>query len=109
MDSERTMEFLLEQAARADARMAKLEIEAAKRNAEFEKRNAEFEKRHAKAEARLDRTDKQIKGLITLMKMGAKQFGVVERQVKEVAAAQKRTEATLDRFISSLGKPSGKH
>ena len=61
-----------------------------------------------RAEERATRTDRQIKGITTLVKTGMKlmvklQEGQRElrKEMKELAAAQKRTDEKFDRWLDS--------
>lgn len=90
--------------------------------------------RQQRAEVRADRTDRQIRGLQTLMKTGMKMLVKMERrqtkaeketadlrqmlkeitaelrvEIKEIAAAQKRTDARFDRWLESLKNGSNGH
>ena len=67
-----------------------------------------------KAEERAARTDRQIKGITALMKTGMKliaklQEGQRELQndMKELAAAQKRTDEKFDRWLDSKNGSNG--
>lgn len=93
MDVEKTMEFLLDQAARADARMGRADA------------------RMDRAEARSDREFEKIR---KLFQVGARELAEQRRQQREVKAelrrlaeAQTRTEKALALFLRSLGRGGG--
>ena len=84
MDVERTIEFILQMQAKAEARAAK-------------------------AEVRMDKTDRQIQALGKIVKLGMRKLGDHEKEIKEIrqiikatAEQQRRTERNLDRFIASM-------
>jgi len=90
MNVERTMEFILQRQAKAELRMDR-------------------------AEARSDRTElrfnKRLDGLAKIVRTGTKLLNqvVVERrklaeEMRGLAAAQRRTDRTLNNFIGSLCK-----
>ncbi len=93
MNTERTMQFILDNLASVTARQEKAEIRA-------------------------DRMDRQIKGLQTLVKTGMNMLVRLERGQKtlqekvtdvasaleELTAAQKRTDQRFDRWLDSVGK-----
>ena len=94
---------------RADARMDKAEARSEKLEARFEKRMKGFEKLAEigmKEIAHLRRmhreTDEKMNALIDA------QQGT-EAAIKELAAAQKLTAASLQRFLDSLGKTTNGH
>jgi hypothetical protein len=68
------------------------------------------------AEVRAARTDRQIKGITTLVKTGMKlmvklQEGQRElrKEMKELAVAQKRTDEKFDRWLDSAKNGSNGH
>jgi len=91
MDIERRMEFIVENLADVTARQQRAEIRA-------------------------DRTDRQIRGFENLLKTGMRMLVKIEQRqdkaeaemaelrqaLKELAAAQKRTDARFDRWLDSL-------
>jgi septal ring factor EnvC (AmiA/AmiB activator) len=83
MNIERTIEFILQCQARAEVRMER-------------------------AEARMDRMearfDKEIAAINKLLRQGAKMMAETQRQLKELAAAQRATERSLQAFLESLRK-----
>jgi len=83
MDVERTIEFILQSQAKAEVRMDRME-------------------------ARIDRMelrfDKRLNGLTNIMRTGMKMLNQLAAAQKELAAAQKRTERTLNSFIDSIRK-----
>ena len=105
MDVERTMEFILEQQAKAEVRMAK-----------WEERQERVEARMDKWEERQAKTDKQLAAIRTILKAGMKMMvrleeGQRQNQAaikelaashKELAAAQADTQKTLKAFIDSM-------
>ena len=85
MNIERTIEFILENQARAEVRMEKAEIRA--------------EEREKKLDRRMDAVTK-------LVQQGMKAIVETQGQLKELAQAQKETERTLKAFIA--GSRNGK-
>jgi septal ring factor EnvC (AmiA/AmiB activator) len=73
---ERTIEFILQCRARAEARMDRMEA----------------------------RFDKEIAAINKLLRQGAKMIAETQRQLKELAAAQRATERSLQAFLESLRK-----
>lgn len=72
---------------------------------------SKIEARLAKRDEQLSKHDREIAAIRKLILQGMKMLVENQRLVKDVAAAQKRTEATLDRFIRSLerGGMNGHH
>ena len=99
MDVERTIEFILQQQAKAEARAAQMEARA-------EERAAQYEARAAKAEAKAERQMSAIRKLIqTGMKLIVKNEEMIkatQAELRELAAAQKVTEIKLQGFIASM-------
>ena len=96
MDQERTMQFILDNLAAVTASQQKAEVRA------------------ARAESRIEKTERQIKGITTLLKMGMKLIVSLEKnqrelqkEMKELAAAQKRTDEKFDRWLDSSNGHNG--
>jgi membrane protein involved in colicin uptake len=85
MDIERTMEFILQQQAKAEARSERYEARLAQAEARAEARAAQAE---AKAE-------RQMAAIRKLIQTGMRMIVKNETLIKEVAAAQKATESEL--------------
>ena len=107
MDIERTMEFLVNQAARADARTAKHEQR-------MDRFDEQMDRRFAEADKRMTRLERQMKGVQKLLLLGAGEIADIRRlqretqkEIKELAAAQKKTDRTLEWFMRSFGKGNG--
>jgi hypothetical protein len=91
MNQDRTMQFILDNLAAVTASQQQAEVRAA-------------------------RTDRQIKGITTLVKTGMKlmvklQEGQRElrKEMKELAVAQKRTDEKFDRWLDSAKNGSNGH
>ena len=112
MDQERTMRFILDNLAAVTVSQQRAE------------------ERAARADRRIETNEKHIRGLTTLMKVGMKLIGKLEkghlelqerqreiqdghrelqRELKELAAAQKRTDQKFDRWLDSLKNGSNGH
>ncbi len=103
MDVEKTMEFILQQQAKAEAEMAAMR-----------QQQAEAQARQAEAQAKHDREMAAIRKLIrTGMHMLVKneeQIKKNEELVKDLAKAQKTTEVKLQALIDSLRRGrNGRH
>lgn len=92
------MQFILENLAAVTASQQQAEVRA------------------ARAERRIESTERQIKGITTLLKMGMKLIVEIQKnhrglqvEVKELAAQQKRTDQKLDRWLDSLKNGSNRH
>jgi hypothetical protein len=120
MDVEKTMQFILEQQARSDARFeawnetmrtrmeasqAQFEaqkVEAEKRAAETDKRFAEAEKRFAETDKRFAETEKRLKRVDRYIVRGARGLArergmrqEIDRQISALVVAQQNTEQTV--------------
>jgi hypothetical protein len=89
MDQERTMQFILDNLAAVTASQQQAEVRGA-------------------------RIDRQIKGIQTLVKIGMKLIVKLEKgqrelqkEMKELAAAQKRTDEKFDRWLDSSNGHNG--
>jgi hypothetical protein len=95
MDVERTIEFILQQQAKAEPRQAQAEA-----------RQAQAEARQAQAEAKAERQMTAIRKLIqTGMRMIVKNEELVkatQAELRELTAAQKVTETKLQGLIEAL-------
>ena len=88
MDVERTIEFILESQARAEARM--------------EKSDARMEKSNARAAAMEKRLDRRMDAIAKLLQQGMRMLAQTDIKLKELAQAQKETDRSLKAFINSL-------
>ena len=101
MDVDKTIQFLLENQARFDARMETNFTRA-------EERFAKAEERFAKAERRMDRVERVVAqlaaaGLRFRNEIRRSQLGT-ERQIKALAERQAETENKLDALIDIVDK-----
>ena len=103
MNVERTMEFILESQAKAEARADRADARAARADA-----------RADKADARMDRLDKQLKATADLVREGMKIVGAfakdrreLRQELQKLSKAQARTEAELQRYLKSLRNGHG--
>jgi hypothetical protein len=102
MNVERTMEFILQQQAKAEVQMAAMREQQAR----YEKQQAELQARHAEEHAKIDRQMKAIQKLITagmkmIVKQGESMKGLARAQ-RDLADAQKVTEVKLQGLIDAL-------
>ncbi len=124
MDIQRTMEFILESQAKAEVRADR----AHERADRAEERADRAEERADRADARMDRLETQVKATANLVRQGMKIIQSLARdqketrqelralavEVRDLAKAQARTEATLERYIrfrsngQNGGKPNGR-
>jgi hypothetical protein len=99
MDVERTIEFILQQQAKAEAK-------AESRAEQYEARAARYEARQAQAEAKAERQMAAIRKLIQIgMRMIVKNEELVkitQAELRELAAVQKVTETKLQGLIDAL-------
>ncbi len=95
MDIERTMEFILQQQAKAEAEMAAMR-----------QQQAEMLKRQAKAEAKAER---QMAAIRKLIQVGMRMIVKNEELIKEVASAQKVTETKLQGLIDAWRRNGNGH
>ncbi len=94
MDVEKTIEFLLDNQARLDARMEASFVRS-------EARFAKADERFAKAEKRLDR----IECLVTQLASAGLRFrNDMRRSLNELAERQTQTEAKLDTLIETVDR-----
>lgn len=105
MDVEKTIEFILEQQARADAWHA----EYLKLLKENEERWAKNDERWAKNEARFDKFDKRLNAITKLVQTGMRMLVKIETAQKELAESQKVTDRKLQAFIDSMRKGRNGH
>jgi uncharacterized coiled-coil protein SlyX len=94
MDVEKTIEFLLENQARLDARMEASFVRS-------EERFTQFEKRFAKAEKRLDRIEHLVAQLASA---GLRLRNDIRRSLNELAERQTGTETKLDGLIDTVDR-----
>jgi type IV secretory pathway VirB6-like protein len=95
MNVEKTMDFILQQQAKAEVQMAAMREQQAR----FEKQQAAFAQQQAAQHAKIDRKFAAIQKLITVgMKMMAKTDG----SIRQLAEAQKVTETKLQGLIDVL-------
>ena len=113
MDVERTIQFLLEQQARFDARQAQFADDFAARQAEFEARHAKFE---AKFEEDITRINSIMLTVATsqertneiLVALTEKHLELAESH-KNLAEAQKSTEEKLHAVIIAVERHLSNH
>ncbi len=104
MDVEKTMEFILDQQAKTEA---------------LWQRN---EERWKRAEVRMDKFDQSLIGIRKLILLGAKtlvssqkatkvELREIREDIRELAAAQKRTDQKFERLVELLSRrsPNGRH
>jgi endonuclease III len=106
MDVEKTIQFLLEQQARFDARQFEFVAEFAAHQAEFADRQAKFE---AKFEEDITRINSVILSLATTQE---RTNAILERLAEkhvELAEAQRSTEQKLHAVISALERHIENH
>ena len=106
MDVERTMEFILEQQAATAVSLARLTARHDAFAARVDKRRDAF----------AARVDKRLDAIAKLMQIGMKALARTDQHLKEIAvahkelaAAQKRTEASLKSLIDSLRRGGNGH
>jgi hypothetical protein len=111
MDVEKTIEFILDQQAKTEALW--------QRNEERWQRN---EQRWRRAEERMDKADRGLVRTRNLMLLGAKtlvnsqkaaqlELREIREDIRELTAAQKRTDQKFDRLVDLLSRrsPNGRH
>jgi hypothetical protein len=103
MDIEKTMEFILESQARAEARADR----ADQRMDRAEKRADTAEKRADTAEKRMDRFDKQLQATEKLVRAGMKMLADQNRRINALIAAQARTDKKFERLMDTLRGSNG--
>ena len=124
MDVDKTIQFLLEQQARFDARQAEIAAEvaarqaeiaaeAAARQAEAAARQAEFDARHAKFAAKFEEDITQINSVIVnIVASEQRTNAILERLAEkhvELAEAQRSTEQKLHAVISAVERHIANH
>ena len=116
MDIERTMQFLVEQAARADVRMTRIEEHAARRDEQAAKRDELAARRDAEFEKRMARLERQMKGVQKLLLLGAteiaeirqmqreqrKEMEDIQGAIQELTKSQQKTDKMLQTFLRSF-------
>jgi len=103
MDVEKTIQFLLEQQARFDARQAELQAQFAERDARVAERHAQFEKHQAELQAQFAERDAQVAERQTELRaqfderqaQSEERITQIESILVDVAASQERTNAIL--------------
>jgi len=112
MDQEKTMQFILYNLASVTAR---LEIVGERAEALTARDEALAARIEALAK-RQDKTDRQIRGLQALTRTGMKIIVkladgqiALQKDLKELVVAQKRTEQRFDRWLDSLKSGSNGH
>ena len=88
MDVEKTIEFILDQQAKAEIRWQKAD-----------ERMERFDQRMERLEKRQEKFDKSLEGVRKLVVAGMK-------MINQLAAAQKRTDQRFDRLIELLSRRS---
>jgi chromosome segregation ATPase len=116
MDIEKTMQFLLEQQARFDARQAEYET----RQAEYEARQAEYEARQARFEERFEERMLQINDILVRVTSAQERTNAILATLAEehielakshqgLADAQKVTEQNLNALITTVERHITSH
>jgi hypothetical protein len=104
MDVEKTMEFILDQQAKTEALW--------QRNEERWQRN---EERWKRADERMDKFERSLVGIRKLLLTGTKTLvssqKAIRADIRELAAAQKRTDQKFERLVELLSRrsPNGRH
>jgi len=88
VDVEKTIEFILDQQAKAEIRWQKAD-----------ERMERFDQRMERLEKRQEKFDKSLEGVRKLVVAGMK-------MINQLAAAQKRTDQRFDRLIELLSRRS---
>jgi hypothetical protein len=88
MDVERTIQFILNSQARAEARM--------------EKADARAEKAEIRAQKMEKRLDRRMDAISKLLQQGMRMLARTDVKLAELAVAQKATERNLKLLIASL-------
>jgi predicted nucleic acid-binding Zn-ribbon protein len=100
MNVEKTMEFILQQQAKAEVQMAAMR-----------EQQERAEKRQAKTDQQLAKTERQIAAIQKLIVAGMKMIVKQGASIKQLTEAQKVTETKLQRLIDALrhgGNGSGR-
>ena len=100
MDVEQKIQFIIDSQAEFWESQKALE-------ASLDKSQKAADERFKKADARMDRFERSLRGMQTLMKIGAREMINIQRAIKELAVAQKRTEATLNAYIRARRNGGG--
>jgi hypothetical protein len=97
MDVEKTIEFILQQQAKTEAWEARADARWAKADARADAAQALAEARWAKADARAAaaevKAERQMAAIRKLIQVGMRLSAQNQEQIKELAVAQKETEA----------------
>ncbi len=124
MDVERTIEFLLEQQARLEARFearyaaiqeqqSRIQEQQSAFQEQMAKSQVDFDDRHRKLELAQQKTEAALRRGIRLSVEEHRRERVrrqaLEDKMRELATAQALTEETLRRFIESLRQPRNGH
>ncbi len=132
MDVEKTIAFILDQQAKTEVLWQQNEErwqrneESWKRNEERWKRNEESWKRNEErwkhADERVDKFDRSLIGIRKLILLGAKtlvssqkaakvELREIREDIRELTAAQKRTDQKFERLVELLSRrsPNGRH
>jgi hypothetical protein len=98
MNQDRTMQFIVDNLAAVTASQQQAEVRA------------------TRAERRIESTERHIKGITTLLKLGMKLIVEIQQnhrelqtEIKELAAQQKRTDQRFNRWLDSLKNGSNGH
>ncbi len=111
MDVEKTIEFILDQQAKTEV--------LRQQNEERWQRN---EERWKRADVRMDKFDRSLVGIRKLILLGAKtlvssqkaakvELREIREDIRELTAAQKRTDQKFERLVELLSRrsPNGRH
>ena len=108
MDVERTIEFLLKNQARMDARFDAKFAKADQRFAQAEKRFAQADQRFAQAEKRLDRMGRELAQNNRILAQNNRIVTQLARTGVTLRSDVRRTEKNLAEIAESLSEMDGK-
>jgi hypothetical protein len=103
VDVEQKIQFIIDSQGEFWASLKAHEAASEAAHKSFREEHKAFQERHKRAEARMDRFDKSLQGMRTLMRVGMREMIDIRQSLKELAAAQKKTEATLNAFMRVRG------
>ncbi len=107
MDVERTIQFILDNQAKVEVRLAKMAEHMAKVDDQMARRDARMDRMEERIQRMETRFDKRINALAKIVQAGMKMLVNTQTTVKELAGAQMRTERKLEALIDSLR--NGRH
>ena len=104
MDVERTMEFILQSQAKAEVRMDRAEVRMDRADARMDRMEARIDRMELRFDKRLDGLTKIVRtGMKLVNQLVAEQRKLAD-EMRALAAAQSRTDRSLNNFIDSLRK-----